>query len=179
MPIKISTRSPGRMGRMVGIFLILPIKHRKVEPLLDIAYCIFLHYNILFGDTENILKVYFSLRLSFSLLHILLSYFSHVCCLVMRNSVVTSDRTGNSGHKLRRGRLWTSVNTFFCWEGDWPLAQVVQRGCGVSLLRDIQKPSGYGPGQSALSVPAWSGGLEQMPSRGPFQLQPFCNSNRK
>jgi len=38
--------------------------------------------------------------------------------------------------------------------GDQPLAQVVQGGCGVSILGDIQKPSGHGPEQAALGGPA-------------------------
>ena len=45
--------------------------------------------------------------------------------------------------------------------GDQPLAQVVQGGCGVSILGDIQKPSGHGPEQAALGGPAWAGGLDQ------------------
>jgi len=89
----------------MGIFLILLIKDRKVEPVLDIAYYFFLHYNILFGDTENIKKIYFSRILSFSLPHTRLSYFSHFCCRDMRNSVASSDRRGNNGHKLKHRRF--------------------------------------------------------------------------
>jgi len=33
----------------------------------------------------------------------------------------------------------------YCW-GDRALASVAQEGCGVSMLGDIQKPSGHGPG---------------------------------
>jgi len=41
----------------------------------------------------------------------------------------------------------------FCG-GDHALAQVAQRGCGVSHSGDIKKPSGHGPGQPALGDPA-------------------------
>ncbi|KAK4818675.1 hypothetical protein QYF61_017420 [Mycteria americana] len=37
----------------------------------------------------------------------------------------------------------------FHYEGDRALAQVAQRCCGVSILGDIQKLSGHGPGQLA------------------------------
>ena len=39
-------------------------------------------------------------------------------------------------------------------EGDRALAQVAQRGSGVSLLGGIQKPSGHDPGQPGLGGPA-------------------------
>jgi len=42
-------------------------------------------------------------------------------------------------------------------------------------LGDIQKPSGYGPGQLALGGFTWAGELDQMVSRGPLQPQPFCD----
>jgi len=34
-------------------------------------------------------------------------------------------------------------------EDDQALAQIAQRGCGVSILRDIKKLSGHSPGQPA------------------------------
>lgn len=43
---------------------------------------------------------------------------------------------------------------------DQVVTQVSQRGCGVSLLRDIQKPSGCDPGQLALG-PWLSRGIRQ------------------
>jgi len=52
---------------------------------------------------------------------------------------------------------------------------VAQRGGGVSTLGDTQKLSELGPGQLALGGPAWSGGLDQMTSRIPFQPQTFCD----
>lgn len=36
---------------------------------------------------------------------------------------------------------------------DGALAQVDQRGCGISLLGDLQKLLGHGPGQPAVGVP--------------------------
>ena len=41
----------------------------------------------------------------------------------------------------------------FCCGSDQALAQVPRGGCGISLLGDIQKLSGHGPGQSALGDP--------------------------
>jgi len=39
-------------------------------------------------------------------------------------------------------------------EGDQAHVDIAQRDCGVSLLGDLQKPSGPGPGQLALGGPA-------------------------
>ena len=46
--------------------------------------------------------------------------------------------------------LYEHQETLYC-EGGWVLAQVAQRGGGVSILGDIQKSSGYGPGQLDLA----------------------------
>lgn len=40
-------------------------------------------------------------------------------------------------------------------------------------IADIQKLSGQGPRQLALSGPAWAGGLNQMTSRDPLPHQPL------
>lgn len=48
----------------------------------------------------------------------------------------------------RRGFFWTSGST--------------QRGGGFSFLGNTQKTPGHGPGQLALGVPAWAGGLDRM-----------------
>ena len=62
---------------------------------------------------------------------------------------------------------------FLCFAGDRALAQAVQRGCAVSLpLR-----SSNTCGQVALGGPCLSHGLEQMASRGPFQLHPDSDSS--
>jgi len=60
-------------------------------------------------------------------------------------------------------------------EGDWALAWVAQRGGGVSILGDIQKLPGDGPGQWAVAGPAWAEGMDKMPSRGPFETHPLCD----
>jgi len=44
--------------------------------------------------------------------------------------------------------------TLFQWEGGQTLTQVAQRGCEVSILGDIQKPPGHGPGKPASGSPA-------------------------
>jgi len=59
--------------------------------------------------------------------------------------------------------------------GAGALAQVSQRGYGVSLLGDFQKLPGHGPGRAALRVPAGAGAGVDKP-RGAFPLQPVCDS---
>lgn len=41
-----------------------------------------------------------------------------------------------------------SGNIFYC-EDDQALPQIVQRGCGISILGDVQNPSGHRSGQAA------------------------------
>ena len=43
--------------------------------------------------------------------------------------------------------------TLFHCKGDQALAQVAERGCGISTLGDIQKLSGHSAGQPALDDP--------------------------
>ena len=89
-----------------------------------------------------------------------------------------------SGAQWQDQRPWAHTETrevpsehqetlFYC-EGDQTLAQVAQGGCGDSILRDIQKTFGHGPGQLSPGGLAW--GLDQMTSRGTFQPQPSCDS---
>jgi len=66
-------------------------------------------------------------------------------------SVVPSDRTRGSGH------VKVNLNIrkcFFHHEEGQILAQVAQRGCGVSILGDVQNLAGLGPGQPAVGAPA-------------------------
>lgn len=56
------------------------------------------------------------------------------------------------------------------------LAQAAHRGCGGSLLGQLQKLPGCGLEDPAVGGSAWAGRLDQMTSRGPFQPQPFCDS---
>lgn len=46
----------------------------------------------------------------------------------------------------------------------------VLRDCSVTKLGDTQKSSGHSPGQLTLDGPARAGVLEQMTSRGPFDI---------
>lgn len=46
----------------------------------------------------------------------------------------------------------------------------------IFILEDIQKPSGHDPGQAARDNSAWAERLDQMNSRGHFQLQPSWDS---
>lgn len=56
------------------------------------------------------------------------------------------------------------------------MEQVAQRGCGFSILEDIQKPPRHGPRQLSLGSLSCAAGLDQISARDPFQLQPLCYS---
>lgn len=72
------------------------------------------------------------------------------CCTVTAPKATgTCWNTGSSEHR----------ETCFHWEGDQALAQVDQRGCGVSVLGDTQKPSGHDSGHLASDGPSWAGGI--------------------
>jgi len=64
------------------------------------------------------------------------------------------------GHKLyyRKFHLKVRKSFFYC-KHDQTLAQVAQRGCGVSILEDIQNLTGRGPEQRAVGDPALSRGM--------------------
>lgn len=64
-------------------------------------------------------------------------------------------------------RWWAQTEhkeTLFYWEGDQTLAQVTQRGYGVSILGNTQNP-GHIPGQPAVGNPAWAEGEQDEPQR--------------
>jgi len=61
-------------------------------------------------------------------------------------------------------------------EGDGPLSQAAQGGCGVSFSGDIQTLPGRGPVQPALGDPASGGGLDWVIPRSPFQPLPCWDS---
>lgn len=62
----------------------------------------------------------------------------------------------------------------FNWERDQALAEVAQRGYGISYPGDIQKSSGHGC--MTTDGPAWAGALDHLSSQGPFQMEPLCDS---
>lgn len=80
---------------------------------------------------------------------------------------------------------WTQVTTWenaigyqeklFLSQGQTILAQIVWRGCGVSILGD-GSPTGNSPEQPALARHAQSRRKDWMPSGGPFQPTTFLDS---
>ena len=70
------------------------------------------------------------------------------------DQVVPGARTRGDGNKQKHVKFHLNLRKHFCCEGDRALAQVAQSSGGVSILGDIQKPSGHGPGQPALAGPA-------------------------
>lgn len=56
------------------------------------------------------------------------------------------------------------------------LGQGAHRDCEVSVLRDLQKMTGHGPGQLVLAGSARAGRLDQMTFRGPYQHKEFCET---
>ena len=89
-------------------------------------------------------------------------------------SVVPSDSTRAMCPNWNTGG--EHQETLFHYEDDQALEQVAQGCCGVSILRDVQKPSGPKPGQLALGGPTWAVGLDRMTSAGYFQPQPIYDS---
>ena len=69
--------------------------------------------------------------------------------------LVPSGRMRGNGHKVRYRKFHLYIRRIFF------MVRVVkyrhrrtQGGCGVSLLGNVEKPSGHGPGQLALDGPA-------------------------
>lgn len=71
----------------------------------------------------------------------------------------------------------TSRNTLFHCDGEQTPAQIAQRGCRVSFLGNMQKPSGHGPGQPVPGGHLKQQGWHQKTVRGPFQSEQcdFCD----
>ena len=57
-------------------------------------------------------------------------------------------------------------------QGGPMLAKVVQGGCGLSVLADLQRPRAHSPLQPAVGERAGAEGLAQRTSMGPFQPHP-------
>ncbi|KAK4811742.1 hypothetical protein QYF61_005310 [Mycteria americana] len=58
-----------------------------------------------------------------------------------------SSMTRDNGHKLKQEVSSEYQKMLFHCESDQALAQIAWKGCGVSILGDIQKPCGHGPGK--------------------------------
>lgn len=86
--------------------------------------------------------------------------------------VVPSDRTGGTGHKVKYTKVTLDIREhFFYCEGGWEPTQGAQGGCRISILGDIQRPSGHDPGQLALGDSAWAGGVwSRWSPEAPFNL---------
>lgn len=69
-------------------------------------------------------------------------------------------------HKLEHKKFHLNMRKH-C-ESDGALQQVAQRGHGISLLRDHQKPSTHGPGQPTSSDPVQAERSEQITLRDHF-----------
>ena len=87
--------------------------------------------------------------------------------------------------KKRRGGKKQKKRFFFYCEGSQRVAQVAQRGCGVSVCGDIQNPTGHSPERPAVGDSAWARGLRwglwgaSQPQRPGESLRiPACNLER-
>jgi len=75
-------------------------------------------------------------------------------------SVVPSDRTRCSGHRLKAQAVPAEHEEELLHSGGGrALEQAAQRGCGF-FSGDIQTPPGRGPVQPAVGDPAMAGGLD-------------------
>ena len=72
-------------------------------------------------------------------------------------SVVPTDRTRGNGRQLKHIKFHLN---YLNHEGSQTLAQIAQRGCGVSIHEDGQNATGQGPRQTALAGIARAGGLD-------------------
>lgn len=87
-------------------------------------------------------------------------------------SAVPSDRTRSKEQKLKYRKFHLNIAIFFCCEDSQPLEQVTQRGCGVSILGDIQDPTLALSNCSSWCCSEW--GLDWMLPRDAFQPQSLC-----
>lgn len=83
---------------------------------------------------------------------------------------VTAQETMH-GHKLKlRMFPLNMMENIFYSVSDWTLAEVVQGGCGVSILGLNQKPFGLILGKCLLGGPAWAGGWIRSAPKIPSNL---------
>lgn len=116
---------------------------------------------------------------------------SHQCIQICEGRVWRRwNQDISSGVCLEDHEQWAKTGTrdvlsehqetlLYC-EVDWALAQVAQKGGGVPILRDSQKPTGCGPGQPALDDLAWKGGVDDNLQRS-LSASPilrFCDTTR-
>lgn len=65
--------------------------------------------------------------------------------------IMPSERNRGKSYKLKHRRFSENIRERCCHcESDQALVQIVQSGCGVSILGDSQKLPGYGPEQPAV-----------------------------
>lgn len=62
-------------------------------------------------------------------------------------------------------------------EGNHALAHGAQSSCGISIVEDLQKPSGC-PGQPPLGEPSWAEELDWTTFRCPCQPQPLWSNEQ-
>ena len=78
------------------------------------------------------------------------------------------------GHQLKHRRCHLNIRKhFFTVRVTEHWHRLPKQVVESPSLGDIQKSSGHSPGQPGLGDPAWAVGLDQVTSRGPFQL---CDS---
>lgn len=83
-------------------------------------------------------------------------------------------RTRGNEHKLERRRFPLPSGSTLCCAGCRALEQAAQRGRGVSL--EISQNHPCTVLGSSSGYPCLSRALDLVSSRGPFQLQPLCDS---
>lgn len=91
-------------------------------------------------------------------------------------SVVPSKRMRVSGHKPKHRKFWKNLRKHFTVRmREHTQKHVTQRGCVVPCSGDTLNLPGMQSCIMCSRLPCFAGGLPKMISRGPFQLQPFCD----
>lgn len=87
---------------------------------------------------------------------------------------VCNENVRVNGQKLKYRKF--NLNVRSDCEGSQTVEQDIQKGCGISSLREFENPSGEGPEQRVLSNAVLSRGVGLKTCRGPFTLQPSYDS---